>query len=52
MSAQYKPVIWNRNKLIYDALLITVVAIYVLTFVRLVPMFCRPERRLTIPTGG
>jgi nitrite reductase/ring-hydroxylating ferredoxin subunit/DMSO/TMAO reductase YedYZ heme-binding membrane subunit len=39
MSVQYKPVIWNRNKLIYDAVLIAVVSIYILTFVRLVPMF-------------
>ncbi|MCC2098010.1 MAG: ferric reductase-like transmembrane domain-containing protein [Hyphomicrobiales bacterium] len=38
MSAQYKPVIWNRNKLIYDAVLIALVAIYILTFVRLVPV--------------
>ena len=38
MSAQYKPVIWNKNKLIYDAVLIAAVVIYILTFVRLVPM--------------
>lgn len=39
MSAQYKPVIWNKNKLIYDAVLLAAVVIYILTFVRLVPMF-------------
>ncbi len=38
MSAGYVPVIWFRTKLIYDAVLIAWVAIYILTFVRLVPM--------------
>lgn len=38
MSVQYKPVIWNRNKLVYDAILIAAVAVYILTFVRLAPM--------------
>lgn len=37
MSAEYKPVLWNRNKYIYDAVLLVAVAIYILTFVRLVP---------------
>ncbi len=42
MSAQCKPVIWNRNKLIYNAVLVAAVAIYILTFVRLVPMLLPP----------
>ncbi|MGE3246506.1 MAG: Rieske 2Fe-2S domain-containing protein [Beijerinckiaceae bacterium] len=42
MSAQYRPVLWNRNKLIYDAVLLVAVGIYILTFVRLVPMLLPP----------
>ena len=38
MSATYVPTGWNRNKLIYDAVLIGAIVIYILTFVWLVPM--------------
>ena len=37
MSASYLPVTWNRNKLIYDAVLLAAVAVYILTFLRLAP---------------
>ncbi len=38
MSAQYRPVIWNTNKIIYDAILLIAVAVYILAFLRLAPM--------------
>ncbi len=38
MSAQYRPVIWNTNKLVYDAILLIAVAVYILAFLRLAPM--------------
>lgn len=37
MSASYKPVTWNSNKIVYDAILIAAVVIYILTFIRLAP---------------
>ncbi|MEM8813461.1 MAG: Rieske 2Fe-2S domain-containing protein [Pseudomonadota bacterium] len=37
MAVQYQPVIWNRNKLIYDAVLIACVVLYVFVFLRLAP---------------
>lgn len=43
MSAQYRPITWNANKLIYDAVLLAAVAIYILTFLRLAPQ--------TLPAG-
>ena len=39
MSAQYKPVTWNANKYVYDAILVAAVAGYILTFVRLAPQY-------------
>ena len=37
MSVAYRPVTWNRNKTIYDALLLLLVAVYILVFLRLAP---------------
>jgi nitrite reductase/ring-hydroxylating ferredoxin subunit/DMSO/TMAO reductase YedYZ heme-binding membrane subunit len=39
MSLRYQPVGWNRNKLVYDAVLLGGVALYILTFLRIAPMF-------------
>lgn len=39
MSVQYVPVIWNRNKMIYDAVLIVAVVLYIYLYLRLGPMF-------------
>ena len=38
MSHGYKPVLWNRQKLVYDAALVTGVALYVTTFLHVAPL--------------
>jgi len=38
MSVKYKPVGWNRNKIIYDLFLAAAVAIYLLVFINLGPL--------------
>ncbi|MEM1398939.1 MAG: Rieske 2Fe-2S domain-containing protein [Pseudomonadota bacterium] len=37
MSVQYRPVIWNRNKLVYDLVLIAGVALYLWLYIRWSP---------------
>lgn len=37
MAVLYQPVIWNRNKYVYDAVLIVAVAVYIFAFLRLSP---------------
>jgi len=37
MAVLYQPVIWNRNKILYDAVLICCVGLYIVTFLRLSP---------------
>ena len=37
MSVAYKPVLWNRNKYIYDAMLVAMVAVYLAIFHNLAP---------------
>ena len=37
MSVAYKPVLWNRNKYIYDAMLVAMVAVYLAVFYHLAP---------------
>ena len=37
MSVQYTPVIWNRNKMVYDAILLIAVALYIYIFIRVGP---------------
>lgn len=39
MSVQYTPVIWNRNKILYDAVLLIAVALYLYVFIRFAPAF-------------
>ncbi len=39
MSDAYRPVLWNRVKYIYDAVLICVVVIYILMFLKFSPQF-------------
>lgn len=38
MSVKYSPVIWNRNKIIYDFVMLLAVAVYILIFIRLAPL--------------
>ena len=45
MSATYRPVQWNRNKLLYDVILLTAVVAYILLFVKVAPLW-DPETRL------
>lgn len=39
MSVRYQTVGWNRNKLVYDAVLIVAIAAYILVFLRVAPAF-------------
>jgi nitrite reductase/ring-hydroxylating ferredoxin subunit len=49
MSHSYKPVQWNRNKLIYDAFLITGVVAYLLLFIHLAPLLSRSVASVNAP---
>jgi nitrite reductase/ring-hydroxylating ferredoxin subunit/DMSO/TMAO reductase YedYZ heme-binding membrane subunit len=37
MSATYRPVGWTRNKLVYDAVLLAAIALYLVSYMRLAP---------------
>ena len=39
MSVSYRPVQWNRNKYVYDAVLVIGIAVYVYLFMQISPMF-------------
>ena len=39
MTLKYVPVIWNRNKIAYDAVLLTLVGVYIVVFLRIAPAF-------------
>lgn len=41
MSVSYSPVIWNRNKIVYDVILLGAVALYIFMFIRWAPMFAK-----------
>lgn len=49
MSHSYKPVIWNRNKLIYDALLLMAVAGYLLVFLQVAPLLSKSVAAVNAP---
>ena len=38
MSVLYKPVGWNQNKVVYDALVVAAVVIYILGFIHIAPL--------------
>ena len=48
MSALYKPVSWTRSKLVYDAVLLAGIALYLLTFLWLGPRL----QTVTLPPDG
>lgn len=48
MSVSYKPVLWNRTKLIYDAFLVFGVVAYLLIFLTLAPLLA-PEANAVSP---
>jgi nitrite reductase/ring-hydroxylating ferredoxin subunit/DMSO/TMAO reductase YedYZ heme-binding membrane subunit len=39
MSVKYTPVGWNQNKLIYDAIMLAAVVVYIMAFIRWAPLF-------------
>ncbi len=49
MSHSYKPVIWNRNKVFYDAVLLIGVAAYLLLFLQLAPLLSRSVASVNAP---
>ena len=50
MSVSYKPVIWNRTKMIYDGVLLAGIAIYILIFLKVGPMLSPTLRDVDLPT--
>ncbi len=49
MSVAYRPVQWNRNKWLYDATLVAAVAIYIVMFLRVAPLWTDPARAVELP---
>jgi nitrite reductase/ring-hydroxylating ferredoxin subunit/DMSO/TMAO reductase YedYZ heme-binding membrane subunit len=49
MSTAYKPVGWNRNKLIYDAVLLCGVVAYILLYLKLAPLLSSSVRAVDTP---
>ncbi len=49
MSTAYKPVGWNRNKLIYDAVLLAGVVVYILLYLKLAPLHSPSVRAVDTP---
>ncbi|WP_346909857.1 Rieske 2Fe-2S domain-containing protein [uncultured Roseibium sp.] len=49
MSVSYQPVLWNRTKLIYDAVLIVAIVAYVLIFLKLGPMLSQAMAETNVP---
>lgn len=49
MSVRYRPVQWNRNKCVYDAVLLAVVAAYLWLFIDLGPLLVESARRTDAP---
>jgi len=47
MSVKYGPVGWNRNKLIYDFVLLAAVVVYILIYLRVAPSFADQTRPLS-----
>lgn len=46
MSVQYTPVLWNRNKIFYDAVLLLAAALYLYVYIRLAPGFAEVTKPL------
>ena len=49
MSNSYRPVLWNKNKYAYDAVLIVAVIAYIYLFLRIAPSFHDVTRPVETP---
>ena len=49
MSTAYKPVGWNRNKLVYDAFLLCGVVVYLLIYLKLAPLLSQSSQLVDAP---
>ncbi|MGI9364994.1 MAG: Rieske 2Fe-2S domain-containing protein [Rhizobiaceae bacterium] len=49
MSNTYRPVLWNRNKYLYDAVLAIAVTVYILVFLKFAPAFHDVTRPVETP---
>ncbi len=49
MSVAYRPVLWNRTKLIYDAILIAAVAAYLVIFLTVAPRLSPEAAAISFP---
>ncbi len=47
MSVRYQPVTWNSNKLVYDAILLLAVIVYILVFIEVAPNFQNVTRKVS-----
>lgn len=50
MSISYRPVIWNRTKMIYDAVLLAGIMTYILVFLKVGPVLSPALRAVDLPT--
>lgn len=50
MGAQYEPVIWNRNKIIYDVFLFAGILAYILIYLKVAPMYQDVSRPIDVHT--
>jgi len=50
MSVSYKPVIWNRTKMIYDGVLLSAICIYILLFLKVGPRLSPALHDVDLPT--
>jgi nitrite reductase/ring-hydroxylating ferredoxin subunit/DMSO/TMAO reductase YedYZ heme-binding membrane subunit len=50
MSVSYKPVIWNRTKMIYDGVLLAGIVVYILLFLKLGPVLSPALQDTDLPT--
>lgn len=49
MSVSYKPVIWNRNKIIYDTTVLAGIVLYILIYLRLGPVVSQAMADTDVP---
>ena len=49
MSASYRPVQWNRNKWLYDGVLLAAIVLYIVAFLKIAPAWTAPARLVETP---
>lgn len=49
MSLHFQPVLWNRNKYVYDAFLLAGIVLYILLFMELTPLLTKHAQPINTP---